>query len=185
MKEEYYMLKSKEEIIRGKMKTLIIKAITEHNGRITFKKEEDDDEYPLTTLLSGSKDIYFISITDVYLDEGGVRIYADGIDDDSICRKTGFEIEEERYSDILFFIAYVLEWNKKENTQEIKDNINSTIMEMACELAEKEMSDGYGKLPEYFMNKDGGYTDFYQNIFNPIYDKYYNRIAELADFEYE
>lgn len=51
------------------------------------------------------------------------------------------------------------------------------------ELAEKEMVDRYGKRPEYFANQNGEYTDFYQDVFNPIYDKYYNLIADLADFE--
>lgn len=183
MKKEYYMLKSKEDVISEKMKSLIERAVTENNGRITFSREDDDDDYPLTTILSGRKDIYFISITDVYLDNGGL-IYADGIDDDMGCRKTEFKIEPEQYSDILYFIAYVLGWTgNKQESQNMKDTINSNIMEMACNLAEKEMVDGYGKLPEYFANSNGEYTDFYQDVFNPLYDKYYNCIADLADFQ--
>lgn len=181
MKKEYYMLKSKEDVISEKMKSLIERAVTENNGRITFTRE--DDNYPLTTILSGRKDIYFISITDVYLDNGGL-IYADGIDDNTGCRKTEFKIEPKQYSDILYFIAYVLGWTgNKQESQNMKDTINSNIMEMACNLAEKEMVDGYGKLPEYFANQNGEYTDFYQDVFNPLYDKYYNRIADLADFQ--
>jgi len=76
MKQEYYRLKFKEETIFEKMKTLIVRAVTENNGRITFKKDDDEDDYPITTALYGRKDIYFISITDVYLDNGGL-IYAD------------------------------------------------------------------------------------------------------------
>jgi hypothetical protein len=183
MNTEYCMLKVKEEVISNKMKSLIEKAIVENKGRITFHKTDDDDDYPLTTILSGKKDIYFISVTDVYIDNGGL-IYADGIDADTGCCKTEFKIEPEQYSDILYFIACVSGWNgNTQYSQSIKDAINSDIMELACELAEKEMVNGYGKLPEYFANTNGEYTDFYQNIFDPIYDKYYNRIVALADFE--
>lgn len=176
MEKEYYILKIKEETISKKMKSLIERVITENNGRITFKIKEDD--YPVTRILSG----YSISITDVYLDGNG-RLCADGIDNDITGKNTQLKIESEHYSDILYFIAYVLGWNKNEmNLLAVRDSINSDIMEMACQLAEKEMVNGYGKLPEYFMNGDGEYTEFYQGIFDPIYDKYYNRIAELADF---
>lgn len=152
------------------MKSLIEKALTENNGRITFKKDDDDD-YPLTTILSGKEDIYVISVTDVYLNNGGL-IYADGIDDDTDCLEKEFKIEPDQYSDILYFIAYVLGWSGNcVNEQAVRDSINSNIMEMACQLAEKEMVNGYGKRPEYFMNKNREYTDFYKNIFNPLYDK--------------
>ncbi|MDH6382841.1 hypothetical protein M2451_004196, partial [Dysgonomonas sp. PFB1-18] len=32
-------------------------------------------------------------------------------------------------------------------------------------------------------SKEECYTEEYQNIFNPLYDKYYNKLSELADFE--
>ncbi|GEM_PF-2415932 len=184
MIQEYYMLKVKEEVINNKMKSLIEKAIVENRGRITFHKTDDGDDYPLTTILSGKKDICFISVTDVYLDNGGL-IYADGIDDDTGCRKTEFKIEPEHYSDILYFVAYVLEWNTIQmNEQAVRDSINSNIMELACELAEKKMVDRYNWLPEAFMDESGeNYADDFQDEFNPLFDKYYNRIADLADFE--
>lgn len=184
MIQEYYMLKFREESAVEKMKSLIERAVMGNNGRITFEKEEDDDDYPLTTILSGRKDIYFISITDVYLDNGGL-IYADGLDDDSCCHKTGFKIEAEHYSDILFFIAYVMGWNKNgTDAQAVRDAINSDIMEMACELAEKEMVDKHNWLPEAFMDESGeNYTEDFQDEFDPLYDKYYERIAQLSDFQ--
>lgn len=184
MNTEYYMLKAKEEVISNKMKSLIEKAIVENNGRITFYKTDDDDDYPLTTILSGKKDIYFISVTDVYLDNGGL-IYADGIDDDTGCRKTEFKIGPEHYSDILYFVAYVLEWNTIQmNEEAVRDSMNSNIMELACELAEKELVDKYSWLPEAFMDESGeNYAEDFQDEFNPLFDKYYNRIADLADFE--
>ena len=184
MKKEYYRLKLRSETIGNKMKVLIIRAVKENNGRITFCPTNDDDDYPLTTSLPIDNEISFISVTDVYLDNEGL-IRVDGIQDNTLDVKIGLEVIEDNYDNILYFIGYVLHWFDAQSGQFVIDDTNSSIMEMACELAEKEMVDGYGKLPEYFANKNGEYTDFYQNIFNPIYDKYYNRIAELADFEYK
>lgn len=60
--KEYYKLKFKEEVINEKIKCLIQSYIAENDGRITFTRGNDDD-YPLTTICSRRKDIYFISIT--------------------------------------------------------------------------------------------------------------------------
>jgi hypothetical protein len=183
MKQEYHRLKFKEETISEKKKALILRALKENNGRITFEKEEEeDDDYPPATILYGRKDTCCISVTDVYTDEED-NILADGMDDDSGNYKCGFRIEPEQYSDILYFIGYVLGWIDSMEGKCVQDGINFAIMEMACQLAEKEMVDGYGKLPEYFADNNGEYTEFYRDIFNPLYDKYYNRLAELADFE--
>lgn len=106
-----------------------------------------------------------------------------GIDDDTSCLKRGFRIEEDQYSDILYFIGYTLNWFDSKIEQVIIDEINSIIMELSCQLAEKTMVNTCGKLPEGFMTKDGEYTDYYQAMFNLLYDKYYNQITELVDFE--
>lgn len=184
MNTEYYRLKIKEEAISEKMKALIERAIAENGGRITFKKEEDEDDYPVTTILYGHKDLYFISITDVYLDDGGF-IYADGMDDDTGCHEREFKIEPEQYSDILYFIACVLGWNDKSREQVVRDAVNSEMMELACALAEKEMVDRYNRSAEAFMDESGEqYTEDFQDEFNPLYDKYYDKLAQLAGFEY-
>lgn len=184
MKQEYYKLKIKEKAISEKMNALIERAIVGNGGRITFKKGEDEDDYPVTTILYGRKDLYFISITDVYLDDGGF-IYADGMDDDTGHHKREFKIEPEQYSDILYFIACVLGWSDKSREQVVRDAVNSDIMELACELAEKEMVDRYNRLPEAFMDESGEqYTEDFQDEFNPLYDKYYHKLADLAGFEY-
>lgn len=185
MQKEYYMLKFKEENLSGKMKALIERILEENSWRISFKKDgADEEDYPVTTALYGRKGICFISITDVYMDNGGL-IYADGIDDNTGCFKTGFKIEPDQYSGTLYFIGYVLGWSKNDpDAQSARDVVHSDIMELACELAEKEMVDTPGRLPEDFMKKDGGYKDYYQAVFNPLYDKYYGRLAQLAGFEY-
>lgn len=87
MKQEYYRLKFKEESLIGKIKALIISAIQENGGRISFRKKDDNDEeddYPITTALYGRKGICSIPITDVYLDNGRL-IHADGMDDGTGC----------------------------------------------------------------------------------------------------
>jgi hypothetical protein len=142
MKQEYHRLKFKEETISEKKKVLILRALKENNGRITFKKEEEDDDYPPATILYGRKDTCFISVTDAYTDEED-NILADGMDDDTGCRKCGFRIEPEQYSAMLYFIGYTLGWNGNTHYwQSVKDTVNSAIMEMACQLAEKERVDG-------------------------------------------
>ncbi|MDH6310918.1 hypothetical protein M2448_003870 [Dysgonomonas sp. PF1-14] len=186
MKQEYYRLKLKNEAICERTKCLIIRTLKDNDGRIILertKEEEADDDYPLIAILPGRKDVYSICVTDVYIDENET-IYADGIDDDTGYRKEGFIIEENQYSDILYFIGYVLDWFDDMDEKNVLNSLNSSIMELACNLAEKEMVDTYGKLPEDFADsKEECYTEEYQNIFNPLYDKYYNKLSELADFE--
>lgn len=168
--------------MKRRIKELIIKVLTEKRGRITFDKT-NDDEYPLTILLAGKKDIYSISITDVYLDENE-SIYVDGIDDDTSYKKKDFMISEDQYSDILYFIGYTLDWLDPHIKQLIIDDTNSTIMELACQLAEKEMFDSEGWTIESLMDETGEkYTEAVQEKFNPLYDKYYNQITTLANFE--
>lgn len=190
MNTEYYRLKAKEEVISGKMKALIENAIEENGGLITFRKDEDEDggddqeDYPVSTVLYGRKRPYRISITDVYLDNGRL-IYADGMDDDTGCHERGFKTEPEQYSDILYFIACVLGWSDKSREQAVRDAVNSEMMELACALAEKEMVDRHNRLPEAFMDESGEqYTEDFQDEFNPLYDKYYDKLADLAGFEY-
>ncbi len=183
MKKEYYRLELKREAIEDKVKFLIINAIKENNGRISFQPTDDDDDYPLTILLS-EKDVSFISITDVYLDNEGI-IRADGIDDETAQIRKELKIEEG-YDNILYFIGYVLRWFDKRSRQQVIDDTNTSIMVLSCALAEKEMSDKHGMLPEEFVDVCGeNYTENFQNEFNPLYDKYYARISELADFEYK
>lgn len=182
MIREYYKLKLKESILKRNLRTLITKALKVNDRRVTFEKMDEEDDYPLTMLLSGRRDIYFISVTDVYLDEHE-NIYVDGIDDDTSYKRKEFKIEEDQYSDILYFIGYTLGWSDSRIEQSVISETNSTIMEMSCQLAEKEMVNTCGKLPEDFMKKNGEYKVYYQAMFNPLYDKNYARIAELADFE--
>ncbi|WP_255498781.1 hypothetical protein [Dysgonomonas sp. ZJ709] len=178
MKKEYYRLKLKHETIDNKIKSLIINAIQENGGRISFQPTDDDDDYPLAILLL-KKDVSFISIT-----EGIIRV--DGIDDDTQGIRKEFKIGEEEYDNILYFIGYVLRWFDGRSRQQVIDDTNTSIMELSCALAEKEMSDKHGMLPEKFMDVCGeNYTEDFQDEFNPLYDKYYARISELADFEYK
>ena len=47
-----------------------------------------------------------------------------------------------------------------------KEEMIDTIKQFACSLAEKELIDKYGKLPERLMTKRGTYRSKYQDEFN-------------------
>lgn len=53
-----------------------------------------------------------------------------------------------------------------------KEEIIDTIKQFACSLAEKELVDKYGKLPEQLMTKRGEYRSKYQDEFDKLYDRY-------------
>ena len=55
-----------------------------------------------------------------------------------------------------------------------------TIKQFACSLAEKELVDKYGKLPEQLMTKGGTYRSKYQDEFNKLYDRYEDRLIRLS-----
>lgn len=77
--------------------------------------------------------------------------------------------------------------------QENKDNINSSIMEIASDLATARLIMKYNQSFEAFQqpqdpnNPDNNCTCFkeeYQDEFNQLYDKEYDRIARLMKFDY-
>ena len=79
-------------------------------------------------------------------------------------------------------------WNdaailEPEYDQTEKDKINSQIMELSSELAEKELVDKHQILPED-MYDGANYKEEYQDEFNSLYDKYYSQLSQLAKFEY-
>ena len=61
-----------------------------------------------------------------------------------------------------------------------KEEMIDTIKQIACSLAEKELIDKYGKLPERLMTKRGTYRSKYQDEFNKLYDKYEYRLIRLS-----
>lgn len=77
--------------------------------------------------------------------------------------------------------------------KESKDKINSSIMEIASDLAKAQLIDKYQKPFEAFLqledpnNPDNGctrYKEKYQEEFNQFYDKEYDRLAKLMNFDY-
>lgn len=79
-------------------------------------------------------------------------------------------------------------WNdaailEPEYDQVERDKINSQIMELSSELAEKELVDKHQILPED-MYDGSNYKEEYQDEFNSLYDKYYSQLSQLAKFEY-
>ena len=61
-----------------------------------------------------------------------------------------------------------------------KEEMIDTIKQIACSLAEKELIDKYGKLPERLMTKRGTYRSKYQDEFNKLYDKHEDRLIRLS-----
>ena len=61
-----------------------------------------------------------------------------------------------------------------------KEEMIDTIKQIACSLAEKELADKYGKLPEQLMTKGGTYRSKYQDEFNKSYDRYEDRLIRLS-----
>lgn len=76
--------------------------------------------------------------------------------------------------------------------KEHKDDINSSIMEIACDLAEARLAEKYGKNPDELVEPenpdapDNGcvrYKEEYQDEFNRFYDEEYERVASLMRFD--
>ena len=61
-----------------------------------------------------------------------------------------------------------------------KEEIIDTIKQFACSLAEKELVDKYGKLPEQLMTKGGTYRSKYQDEYDKLYDRYEYRLIRLS-----
>lgn len=73
-----------------------------------------------------------------------------------------------------------------------KENINSSIMEIACDLAEARLAEKYGNNPDELVEPenpdapDNGcvrYKEEYQDEFDELYDEEYERVASLMRFD--
>lgn len=77
--------------------------------------------------------------------------------------------------------------------KESKDEINSSIMEIASSLAISQLINKYQKpFEEFLQPEDPNYPDNdctrykeeYQDVFNQFYDKEYERLTKLMKFDY-
>ena len=62
-------------------------------------------------------------------------------------------------------------------------NVTINILELASELAHKELIGWVSNESELFEDPEAGitnYTDYYQDIFNDLYDKYYSIIESCT-----
>jgi hypothetical protein len=110
--EHYCRLRSEEKRISNAICDFIIAVLKENNGRITFTPENEEDgdsDYPVTATFWSNKDNPNIDVTDVYLDEND-RVFADGYNNYSGIFETRLEVETGQYSDVLYFIGFVLNW---------------------------------------------------------------------------
>ena len=147
--------------------------------------EKDDNDEWVKILVEAKHDMPWIIVTDLYMDACN-SILVDGIDNEDFSKRCGFIIYPEHYPALCDFIndAIKLEENNPDNLQtgeKTKDEINSTILELASELAEKELVDKHQVLP-YDLFEDENYKEEFQDEFNSLFDKYYNRIAGLFGF---
>lgn len=60
---------------------------------------------------------------------------------------------------------------------------NSVIMELACSLAEKDLVDKVGVLPEDLTDENGEYFEEYQDEFDKNYDFYMNLFLKLENIQ--
>ena len=76
--------------------------------------------------------------------------------------------------------------------KEHKDNINSSIMEIAANLATARLKDSHNLLLESLVEPEDPddsdsctqFKEEYQDEFNRYYDEEYNRLANLMKFDY-
>jgi hypothetical protein len=64
------------------------------------------------------------------------------------------------------------------------DEINSSIIRLATELAEKALVDRHNLLPDGLYDGEE-YKEEFQDEFNKLYDSYYDQLNELATLRYE
>jgi hypothetical protein len=158
MEQKFNRLNVGEKRLRTEMKSLILSALKENSGKISFTPEDEDDEYPVSATLWGKHDNPIIDITAVYLSEKG-EIYADGVNQVSGCMERFFEIYSEQYSDILHFIAAVLGWKTAESEEEQEEDnpLEVTILFGSDVIREYKET---GELPsEEWLNENGGVID--------------------------
>lgn len=76
--------------------------------------------------------------------------------------------------------------------KEKKDDINSSIMEIACDLASARLMNTHDKTFKEFIeaddpddpDSDTHYKEKYQDEFNRYYNEEYYRMARLMKFDY-
>lgn len=114
------MLQERETDFQHDMQAFILHHIRQNGGRISLKLPQTDDdwvnfEFPVTSALYGRHFNDNVDITDVYIQPGYSTIYADGQVEGS--KQQGYQIYPEHYSDVLWFIASVLDLPESENAE--------------------------------------------------------------------
>jgi hypothetical protein len=150
---EFAGLVSKEKRLMEGMKNLIVATLRENDGKILFTPEDEDGEYPVSATLWGKYDNPVIDITEVRLGKQDT-IFAGGIDRNTGIHEKDFEIYPEQYSDVLYFIAAVLEWKVAD---EERKPLELTILFGSDVIREYSET---GEFPsEEWLNENGGVID--------------------------
>jgi hypothetical protein len=96
---EYFCLMAEEKKLKEGMKEVILQALKENGGRITFTPQDEEGEYPVCVVLWGKHDNLLVEITDVYLGKQE-EIFVDGIEQFYGIIGKEFLIYEEQYETV-------------------------------------------------------------------------------------
>ncbi|GAB6013556.1 hypothetical protein [Viscerimonas tarda] len=157
--KEYIRLIAEQKRISNAIYNLIIAALKENNGKITFTEGLEDDwdsDYPVTSTFWSNKDNPNIDITDVYLDEND-RVFVDGYNSHNGVFETRLEVETGQYSDVLDFIGAVSGWKNANDEEQDTEQVSVTIIFGTEAVREYEDS---GEIPsEEWLEANGGVVD--------------------------
>lgn len=135
----YNELVNRDHQLKNDIKSLILKTLHENGGRVTFTPSSNESDYPVTSTLYGKNDSPNINITDVYLGEGD-SIYADGVDNVVGGKETDFLIYPEQYSDMMFFLAWVLDWESARSASNTPVNEKLTLFDQRRDLLREDLT---------------------------------------------
>jgi hypothetical protein len=142
-----FQLMAEEKKLKEGMKEVILQALKENGGKITFTPQDEEGEYPVCVVLWGKHDNPLVEITDVYLGKQE-EIFVDGIEQFYGIIEKEFLIYEEQYREILHFIGAVLEWKKDSSPvtatfRDNKDNPDINITDVYLDKHDRILVDGY------------------------------------------
>lgn len=129
---------SLEKEWRNQARNSLIDLLQSNDGRISLIRESPNEDYPVTTTLYGKNDYPRIDLTSVYLD--GAVICADGNEEGTDIKRTGFQIYPEQFSDILLFATNILNLTDT-STPQVKGS-KLTLEEIQAEYHKSEVCMG-------------------------------------------
>lgn len=193
-KQIFSRLMMQQTMLHENMKKFIVQTIKEHDSWLTLdlesigfdENELDYSNFPVLQPFVVGYDTCDIAVTDLYLSQND-NIIIDGYNTESDCFETKIHVDEKYYYFILMFISAVLDAVPHSEIFSEVCEMNSEILEIASELAEKELVDTLELLPGQMIGdmEEGTYTEEIQDKFNGLYDKYEDQLCRLTGFDYD